>query len=115
MIEINFQDYIYFMSVNFFFLFQIYHAKGGKENDEKMKTKLTFSENTVKAAKELVALKQQQNASHGAKVTLENLGDDMVYLKREQAQLKSKLNHLDDNVKTILEIMASRQPTVERL
>lgn len=69
----------------------------------------------MKAAKELVALKQQQNSQHGEKVTLENLGDDIRDVKREQAQLKAKLNHLDDNVKTILEIMVSRQPIVERL
>ena len=68
-----------------------------------------------KAAKELVAMKQQQSKNRGNKVTLDNLGDDMNDLKREQSQLKSKLNHLHDNVNTILEIMASRQPIVERL
>jgi hypothetical protein len=68
----------------------------------------------VKAAKELVALKQQQNQSLG-KVTLENIGDNIMDMKREQAQLKAKLVHLDDTVKTILEIMVSRQPMVERL
>ena len=46
---------------------------------------------------------------------MENLGDDILDIKREQSQLKAKLNHLDDNVKTILEIMASRQPVVERV
>ena len=60
-------------------------------------------------------MKQQQSKNRGNKVTLDNLGDDMNDLKREQSQLKSKLNHLHDNVNTILEIMASRQPTVERL
>lgn len=63
----------------------------------------------------MIALKQQQNQVHGAKVTLENLEEDILELKREQGQIKSKLNHLDDNVKTILEIMASRQPIVERI
>ena len=97
-------------------MFQVYHAKGGKVADgEKAKINVTFSENTVKAAKELVAMKQQQSKNHGTKVTLENLGDDIVDLKREQSQLKSKLNHLHDNVNTILEIMASRQPIVERI
>ena len=76
---------------------------------------LTFSENTVKATKELVALKQQQSQVHGAKVTMENLADDINDIKREQSQLKGKLNDLDDNIRTILDIMASRQPKVERL
>ena len=75
---------------------------------------LTFSENTVKAAKELVALKQQQSKLHN-KATLDNLGEDILDLKREQFALKSKLSQLDDNVKTILEIMVSRQPPVERV
>ncbi len=94
---------------------QVYHARGGKLGDSNPKIKVTFSENTVKAAKELVAAKQQQNQAHGAKVTLENLEEEILDLKREQNQIKSKLTHMDDNVKTILEIMASRQPTVERI
>ena len=69
----------------------------------------------MKSTKELVALKQQQSQVHGTKVTMEHLGDDILDIKREQSQLKAKLNHLDDNVKTILEIMASRQPVVERV
>ena len=69
----------------------------------------------MKSTKELVALKQQQSQVHGTKVTMENLGDDILDIKREQSQLKAKLNHLDDNVKTILEIMARRQPVVERV
>lgn len=96
-------------------VFQVYHARGGKEGDEKPKIRVTFSENTVKAAKELVALKQQQNQAHGAKVTLEQLETEILDMKRDASQIKSKLNHLDDNVKTILEIMASRQPVVERI
>ena len=44
-----------------------------------------------------------------------NLGDDMIDLKREQSQLKLKLNHLHDNVNIILEIMTSRQPIVKRI
>ena len=41
-----------------------------------------------KAAKELVAMKQQQSKNRGNKVTLDNLGDDMNDLKREQSQLR---------------------------
>ena len=44
-----------------------------------------------------------------------NLEDDMIDLKREQSQLKLKLNHLHDNVNIILKIMASRQPIVKRI
>ena len=61
-----------------------------------------------------MALKEQQSAKH-AKVTLDDLGADISDVKREQLQLKSKLNHLDDSMKTILEIMASRHPLVERI
>lgn len=95
---------------------KVYKAKGGKVGDDpKNMRDLSFSENTVKAAKELVALKKQQSQTLGAKVTLENLGENMQDLKWEQNQLKLKLNHIEDNIKTILEIMSSRHPAVERL
>ena len=40
--------------------FQVYRCKGGALNEDKAKD-FFFSENTVKAAKELVVLKHQQN------------------------------------------------------
>ena len=74
-----------------------------------------MTENTVKATKELVAAKQQQSQNLGTKMTLAEVGNNLVDLKREQANLKMKLMGVEENIKTILDIMVSRNPTVDRL
>ena len=76
---------------------------------------LYLTENTVKATKELVAAKQQQNQNLGAKMTLAEVGNNLVDLKRDQVALKTKLMGVEENIKTILDIMASRNPAVQRL
>ena len=48
-------------------------------------------------------------------MTLAEVGNNLVELKREQANLKNKLNSVEENIKTILDIMVSRNPKVERL
>ena len=53
--------------------------------------------------------------SLGAKVSLENVDENILDLKREQAQIKSKLAAMEENINTILEIMVSRNPVVERV
>ena len=85
------------------------------KGNKKKATELFLKENTVKATKELVAAKQQQSHDLGAKMTLAEVGNNLVELKREQANLRNKLNGVEENIKTILDIMVSRNPTVERL
>ena len=99
---------------------QVYkvHSSNQAENLKgkgKKETALFLKENTVKATKELVAAKQQQSHDLGAKMTLAEVGNNLVELKREQANLKNKLNSVEENIKTILDIMVSRNPKVERL
>ena len=101
-------------------LLQVYkvHSSNQAENTKgrsKKETALFLKENTVKATKELVAAKQQQSHDLGAKMTLAEVGNNLVELKREQANLKNKLNSVEENIKTILDIMVSRNPKVERL
>ena len=85
------------------------------KGNKKKGTELFLKENTVKATKELVAAKQQQSHDLGAKMTLAEVGNNLVELKREQANLRNKLNGVEENIKTILDIMVSRNPTVERI
>lgn len=75
-----------------------------------------FTENTVKSAKELVALKQQrQQNSQLEQFTLESVGETVNELRREQYGIKQKLHSLEENVKMVLEVMLSRQPPVQRV
>ena len=67
----------------------------------------------MKGAKELVALKQKQSQNLG-KVTLENVSDSVLELKRDFQQQRTRLANLEENINTILEIMISRNPTVGR-
>jgi hypothetical protein len=95
-------------------------VQGRRQADElkgkKQKAReLYLTENTVKATKELVAAKQQQSHDLGAKMTLAEVGNNLVELKKEQENLKMKLNGVEENIKTILDIMISRNPTVQRL
>ena len=55
-----------------------------------------------KIISELIAAKQQQSHDLGAKMTLTEVGNNIVELKREQANLRSKLNGVEENIKTIL-------------
>ena len=99
----------FWLDLGCFFSWQRYRVKGSNG-------KIFFlSEGTVKAMKELVSAKQQQMQSLGAKVSLENVDENILDLKREQAQIKSKLAAMEDNINTILEIMVSRNPVVERV
>ena len=92
------------------------HSQADDVKGKKKKaTELFLKENTVKATKELVAAKQQQSHDLGAKMTLAEVGNNLVELKREQANLRNKLNGVEENIKTILDIMVSRNPIVERL
>jgi len=86
---------------------------GGKRNSSK-KSHFFLSETVVKAAKELVAAKQQPSQSD-EDVTLETLGEGLSDVKREQVQLKQKLLSIEDSLKTLVEIMISRHPPVQRL
>ena len=93
---------------------QVYKALGGKENfDVKEAKTLYFKESTVKGAKELVALKHKQSQNLG-KVTLENVSESVVEIKREFQQQRTRLLNLEENINTILEIMMSRDPVVGR-
>ena len=86
-------------------------------NTEVKKRKDYFlSESTVKSAKELIGLKQQQSDSLG-RITLENVREWIMDVKKEQTALRNKLGSIEENVQTLLEILASRhmQPTVERI
>ena len=99
----------FWLDLECFYSWQRYRVKGSNG-------KIFFlSEGTVKAMKELVSAKQQQMQSLGAKVSLENVDENILDLKREQAQIKSKLAAMEDNINTILEIMVSRNPVVERV
>jgi hypothetical protein len=62
----------------------------------------------VKATKELVSMKQQHELSLG-RVTLENVGEELMDMKKEVAGLKGKMAGVEENLKTLLEIMMSRQ------
>ena len=101
-------------------LLKVYLVQGRRQADEfkgkKQKAKeLYLTENTVKATKELIAAKQQQSHDLGAKMTLAEVGTNLVELKKEQENLKIKLNGVEENIKTILDIMVSRNPAVQRL
>ena len=97
----------------------MYKVQGRRQVDElkgknKKPKELYLTENTVKATKELIAAKQQQSHDLGAKMTLAEVGNNLVDLKKEQANLKIKLNGVEENIKTILDIMVSRNPNVQR-
>ena len=101
-------------------VFQVYRVQRRKHADDlsgknKKQKYLYLTENTVKATKELIAAKQQQSHDLGAKMTLTEVGNNIVELKREQANLRSKLNGVEENIKTILDIMVSRNPAVQRI
>jgi len=90
----------------------VYLVKGGKHGSNKMHD-YYFKESTVKAAKELVSAKLQQNQSL-ERVTLETVRDSVGEVKREQTALKGKLADIEEKIQTVLEIMASRNAPVER-
>lgn len=73
-----------------------------------------FSENTVKAAKELVVQKQQQNQSLG-RVTLEGIREHILDMKKDQMATRQKLTTIEEQINTLYEVMLSRQPAVDRL
>jgi hypothetical protein len=87
---------------------------GGKQNFEIKDGKSFYiKESTVKSAKELVALKQKQTQSLG-KPTLESVSDTIMELSRDFQVFKARMASQEDNINAILEIMASRNPTVGR-
>ena len=92
---------------------------GGSNSNKQRKLKekyFFFSENTVKSAKELVTLKQQRQQVDGdGQFSLESVGENVNELRREQYGIKQKINALEENVKMVLEVMLSRQPTVQRI
>lgn len=83
------------------------------DDPENMK-KFFLSENTVKAAKELVYSKQQHELSL-ENMTLEDVGEELIDMKKDITGVKTKINEMDENLKTILEIMMSRQGVVQRV
>ena len=95
--------------------FQRYEVYGGKvgEDPENMK-KFFLSENTVKAAKELVYSKQQHELSL-ENMTLEDVGEELIDMKKDITGVKAKISEMDENLKTILEIMMSRHGVVQRV
>ena len=91
---------------------QKYKATGGLIGDTGDKKKTFYlNENTVKATKELVSMKQQHELSLG-RVTLENVGEELKDMKKEVAGIKGKLTGVEENLRTLLEIMMSRQTGV---
>jgi len=92
-----------------------YEVYGGKVGDDPENMKKFFlSENTVKAAKELVYSKQQHELSL-ENMTLEDVGEELIDMKKDITGVKTKINEMDENLKTILEIMMSRQGVVQRV
>ncbi len=87
--------------------------QGGNINEEKKKA-FFLSESTVKSAKDLVGMKLQQRQSMG-KVTLDVVRDAISDVRKDNHALRSKLRGLEDNVKMLVEIMASRHPVVDRV
>ena len=67
-------------------IFQRYEVRGGKVGDDPENMKKFFlSENTVKAAKELVYSKQQHELSL-ENMTLEDVGEELIEMKRARAE-----------------------------
>ena len=96
-------------------IFQRYEVRGGKVGDDPENMKKFFlSENTVKAAKELVYSKQQHELSL-ENMTLEDVGEELIEMKRDIAGVKAKVGEMDENLKTILDIMMSRHGVVQRV
>lgn len=94
---------------------QVYRARGGKLHEPESKMKeFKFREETVKSAKELVSQKQQESQSIG-RITLDSVQESVRDVKKEQANIKTKLNAIDDNLKMLMEIMGSRHPLVDRV
>ena len=83
-------------------------------DDEANMKKFFLSENTVKATKELVYSKQQHELSL-ENMTLEDVGEELIDMKKDLGGVKTKVHEMDENLKTILEIMMSRQGVVQRL
>ncbi len=81
--------------------------------DDDKKKDFYLSENTVKATKELVSAHQQHELSMG-RATLENVSEELADLKKDVGGMKGKLGAMEENLKTLLEIMMSRQGPVER-
>ncbi|XP_023346076.1 uncharacterized protein LOC111715063 [Eurytemora carolleeae] len=73
-----------------------------------------LNESTVKAAKDLV-VDWKANASSGKLVTLEDVGEDLNNIRKEQGAMKSRLGTIEESISLILDIMQSRQPTVHRI
>ena len=84
------------------------------DEPEGKKTTFYFREDTVKSAKELISLKVQQGKSVGM-VTLDTVTEDISDVMRELNNVKHKFNTMEEKIQTILEIMVSRHPQVERL
>ena len=60
-----------------------------------------------------MAIKHQENQLQG-RVTLDNIRENIFELKREQNAIKAKLGNVEESLKTIMEIMVSRNTTVDR-
>ncbi|TRY68237.1 hypothetical protein TCAL_06841 [Tigriopus californicus] len=94
--------------------YKVYRGQGGRMGKHEKKRDFFFSENTVKAAKELVVQKQQQNQSLG-RVTLEGLREHILDIKKDQMITRQKLASIEEQINTLYEVMVSRQPALDRL
>ena len=52
---------------------------------------------------------------HLPQVTLETVRDSLHDVRREQASVKQKISVLEESIRDLIEIMASRNPPVERI
>ena len=82
-------------------------------DDDGKKKEYFVSENTVKATKELVSSQQQHELSMG-RANLENVHEEICELKKDVTGIKGKISGMEENLKTLLEIMMSRQEPVQR-
>ena len=58
---------------------------------------------------------QANSHAQGEKITLEQVGEDLIDMKKEQAGIKGRIGRIEESIELILEIMQSRRPTVDRV
>ena len=94
--------------------FKVYRVEGHTKGSSEVQI-FFLNEGTVKAAKELVTVKNEQRQILGKKVSLNSVAQSINDLKKENAILHRKIEKIFDMMKRMQEIQISRNPIVEHI
>ena len=69
----------------------------------------------MKAAKDMIIDRQSQTRDDGQKMSLEGVGENLMVMRKDQANMKARIEKIEEGISLILDVMQSRRPAVERL